>query len=198
MSKRILVALGAVVLLLALASSAVFAEGPGDRPAPKVSHNPLLGIVPTHGEAASRLRTNGGNLTYHNGPVMHTNTTYAIYWILAGFSVSTNYESLINGFFQNVSADNGKTSNVYYSDTQYYDNVNGKIFYSSSLGGFVVDTNPFPANGCSDSYTSVCLSDAQIQVEIQNVMNAQGWIGGESHLFFMFTPKNVGSCAGSS
>ena len=120
MSKRILVALGAVVLLLALASSAVFAEGPGDRPAPKVSHNPLLGIVPTHGEAASRLRTNGGNLTYHNGPVMHTNTTYAIYWILAGFSVSTNYESLINGFFQNVSADNGKTSNVYYSDTQYY------------------------------------------------------------------------------
>lgn len=196
MKKRIIVALGAVVLLLALASSAALAAGPGNPPT--VSHNPLLGIVPTRGQAASRLRINGGNLAYHNGPVMHTNTSYAIYWIPAGYAVSANYVSLINGFFQNVGADNGKTSNVYYSDTQYYDNTNGNILYNSTFGGFVVDTNPFPANGCSDSYTSVCLSDAQLQVEIQNVMQVQGWTGGTSHLFFMFTPKNVGSCAGSS
>jgi hypothetical protein len=198
MSRKLLVALGVIVLLLALASSAALAAGPGDPPAPVVSHNPLLGIVPTRGQAAARLRIASGNLVYHNGPVMHTNTAYAIYWIPAGYSVSTNYVSLINGFFQNVAADNGKTSNVYYSDTQYYDNTSGNILYNSTFGGFVIDTNPYPANGCTDSYTSVCLSDAQLQVEIQRVMQAQGWTGGTSHLFFMFTPKNVGSCAGSS
>ncbi len=134
-----------------------------------------------------------GNLSYHNGPVMGTNTVYAIYWIPAGYSVSANYQSIINGFFQNVAADSGKTSNVYWSDTQY-----SNIQYSSSFAGSYVDTNPFPANGCSDSYTSVCLSDAQLQAELQKVMTANGWTGGATKEYFIFTPKNVGSCSGSS
>jgi hypothetical protein len=157
----------------------------------------IFGVVWARGQASSHLSSGAGNLSYHNGPVMHTNTTYAIYWVPAGYTVSANYVSLINGFFQNVAADSGKTSNVYYATTQYYDNTNGHILYSSSFGGFVVDTDPLPASGCSDSYTTVCLSDAQIQAEIDKVATAQGW-SRSGNEFFMLTAKGIGSCAGSS
>jgi hypothetical protein len=138
-----------------------------------------------------------GNLLYHNGPVQHGSASYAIYWVPSGWSVSSDYESLINRFFTDVAADSGKTSNVYYSDTQYYDG-SGHIPYSLSFGGSYVDTNPLPANGCTDSYTSVCLSDSQIQAEVQRVVAANGWPTGAGAEYFMFTAKGIGSCINSS
>jgi hypothetical protein len=155
----------------------------------------MLGVVPAHGQA-SLARRSGGSLQYHNGPVMRTNKTYAIYWVPSGYSVSGNYESLINRFFTDVATASGQSSNVYYSDTQYYDTT-GSIAYSSSFASTLVDTNSFPASGCRDSYTSVCLTDSQLRAEIQKVMSAHGWTGGTGRVYFMFTPKNVGSCSGS-
>src|SRR5437667_8169767 len=87
----------------------------------------LRGVVPAKGTLASAGKI--FNLTYHGGSVMHTNTTYAIYWVPAGQTVSSKYESLITGFFQDVAAASGSTSNVYYSDTQYSDS-NGSIRYA--------------------------------------------------------------------
>ena len=133
---------------------------------------------------------------------MHTNQTYAIYWVPSGqstYTVDARYTSLIDQFFADVAADSGQDSNVYASDTQYYD-WSGYISYASSFGASasVVDTNPFPESGCSDPYTSVCLTDAQIQQEISNVIEAQGWAPGPSALFFMLTARGVGSCFDSS
>jgi hypothetical protein len=155
-------------------------------------------VVPVHGQASKTARA-GGNLSYHKGPVMHTNKTYTIYWVPSGYSVSTGYQSLIDGFLQNVATatTSNSSGNVYFSDTQYYDNL-GKIANTSTFGTGYLDANAFPANGCTDSYTSVCLSDAQIQAEINRVANLEGWSRGPSTMFFMLTPKNVGSCAGSS
>lgn len=142
-----------------------------------------------------------GNLNYHRGgSIMPTNKTYAIYWVPPGYSVDANYESLINGFFSNVAADSGKTTNVFYAGTQYYQSIGGKtthVGYASSFGGSTVDATPFPANGCSDSYTSVCLSDAQITKEIDKVVTANNWSRSGS-IVFMFTPKGVGSCISGS
>ena len=137
-----------------------------------------------------------GDPNYHGGPVLHTNRTYAIYWVPSAFTMSSAYRSIISTYFQNVAADSGKTSNIYYSTTQYYDNVNGHILYSSSFGGAYVDTNPFPASGCSDSVsqTTVCLSDAQLRSEISRVITLKGWPRGAPNVYFMFTAKNVGSC----
>jgi hypothetical protein len=156
----------------------------------------ILGVV--HPLGVSTPIDGLNNLTYNGGPVMHTNKVYAIYWFPAGSTYSANYRSLIDRYFADVSADNGKTSNVYYSDTQYGDG-SGKISYSSSFGGSVVDTNAFPADGCADtsSLTTRCLSDAQLQTEIQRVKTANGWASNPSTMFFMFTPKGVGSCAGT-
>ena len=194
MIRKVVVALGAVALLLVLAGSAALAAGPGDPPSPREGR--ILGMVPIREKGAKPSRNSSSNLTYHGGPVMHTNSVYAIYWD-PNSSLPAGYTSLINQYFTDVHADSGKTTNVYYSDTQYTDG-SGAATYNSAFAGYVVDTNPYPANGCRDRYTSICLSDTQIQTEIQNVMSAKGWTGGESTEFFLFTPAGVGSCAGRS
>jgi hypothetical protein len=155
----------------------------------------MFGIVPSLHSAS---RTSGsGNLSYHGGPVEHTNTVYAIYWVPSGYTVSSDYTTVINRFFGDVAADNGKTTNVYYAGTQYYDG-SGNVTYASTFAGSTTDTNAYPPNGCSDSYTQVCLSDSQIQSEIQKVVAANHWPTGGSTEYFMFTAKGVGSCSGSS
>ena len=156
----------------------------------------ILGLVPSL-QLGLPLGSGFGNLQYNGGPVEHTNTTYAIYWAPPGFSFASGYTSLIDRYFGDVAAASGSSSNVYYSDTQYSDS-SGKIAYRSTFGGSVVDSDPLPASGCSDSDTSVCLSDAQIQAEIENVVARQGWPTGATTEYFLFTAKGVGSCTGSS
>jgi hypothetical protein len=208
-SKRLtLVGVRGLILAAAIAAAFVtFVAGSAiaDPPTPaNPAGNPngdILGVVPSHDQGPPSKGGGGGgggnNLVYHNGPVLHSNTAYAIYWNPPGSSTSPNYKSVIDGFFGNVAAASGSTSNVYFSDTQYYDG-SGNIAYSSAFLGSVVDTTAFPANGCTDSYTSVCLSDAQLRAEIDNVASAQHWPRGLGSIFFIFTPKNVGSCFGSS
>lgn len=165
-------------------------------PSPANPAGPELGVVPPHNQA----RPGGGsgsNLSYHNGAVMPTNRTYAIYWQPSGYGLSTNYRSLIDGYLANVAADSGQSSNVYFSDTQYYGPSLAPIAYSSTFGGSVLDTHALPPSGCSDSYTSVCLSDAQIRSEIASVATASGWTVGPTTLIFMFTAQGIGSCYSS-
>ena len=165
----------AVVGAAVLAVGSARAEGPNPS-ATGESH--MLGAVLPFSHSAGGSK-GAGQLRYHNGPVMHTNRTYSIYWVPSGFSLGAGYTSTIDQFFNDVAADSGKTSNVYYSDTQYYDTA-GSIAYSSSYGGSVLDSDPLPASGCSDSYTSVCLTDAQIQAEVKAVVARQGWAAGPS------------------
>ena len=46
--------------------------------------------------------------------------------------------------------------------------------------------------------TSHCVTDLQIQSEINSVITAQGWPRGTGNVYFLFTPQNVGTCYGSS
>src|SRR5205807_1954040 len=77
----------------------------------------ILGTVLPNPHAAAAV-SGLGNLSYHGGPVMLTNKTYAIYWKPSGFSVSSRYISLNNQFLADVAAASGQTSNVYWSGTQ--------------------------------------------------------------------------------
>ena len=194
--KDLLKRIAFVAVAAAVLTVPAFADPPSpDNPAGARSGD-ILGISPSASHNACCTGTSGGNLAYHGGPVMHANKTYAIYWVPAGYSVSTNYQSVINGYFTDVAADSGKTSNVYYSDAQYTDG-SGSAAYASTFGGSAVDTNALPANGCTDSYTSTCLSDAQIRSEIDRVAAANGWARSGA-IFFMFTAKGIGSCISSS
>jgi hypothetical protein len=138
---------------------------------------------------------------------MRTNTVHTIYWIPSGATacggspchVSADYENLINQYFTDVAAANGTTSNVYSTDTQYYD-ATGAISYTSSFAGSYVDqTSAFPnPSNCDDGVDAVCLTDADIEAEIQHVLSVQGWQPGFDNLFVVMTPDGVGSCFDSS
>ncbi len=175
--------LGALVAVAALVSSSASAVTAAAPQTP--SH--IKGVVPLIGKQVPGA---GIPLTYHGGPVMTTNKTYAIYWKPAGFSMAPGYDTTINQYFTDVAADSGKSTNVYATDTQY-----SGIQYSSSFGGSFTDTNAYPASGCPlYGGLPVCLTDAQLQTEIDNVIASQGWVKNGTSEFFMFTAQNVGSC----
>jgi hypothetical protein len=137
-------------------------------------------------------------LTYHGGPVMHTNTTYAIFWIPSGTSMTPTYENLITGYLQNVAAWSSATNNVYPVAEQYSDG-GGHVRYASTYGGSAVATDAMPTT-CKHFFdirnlaTNGCVSEADEAAEIKKVMAAHHWTGGMTHMFFLFTPPGVGSC----
>ena len=114
----------------------------------------------------------------------------------AKLKFDASYESLINRYFTDVAHDSGLTSNVYSVATQYSDGT-GPIEYQSTFGGSYVDHDPLPASGCKDGQHSPCLTDKQLQTEIQHVLKANGWHGGTGNIFFLMTPNGVGSCVDS-
>src|SRR5579862_7401167 len=189
---RLGVLVGTLVVLtvVALGGASIATGGSGSGPA----H-----FMPTRTRGAVLAASETGPMTYHGGPVMHTNHVYAIYWIPDGFSVEDGYTQLIDQYFSDVAAADGSTDNVYSVGTQYTDTT-GPITYGSSFAGSVIVTDPLPDGGsdCSDDYTDYCLTDAQIRDEMASVMDSEGWQGGTSNLYFLFTPEDVGSCFGSS
>jgi hypothetical protein len=215
--RGVIATLAAALVLLVPAGAA--ASGGG---AP-TGRAPILGIVP-HAGAPQSLGSaqalgalgvlgaapQGGPLALQTQPcslandcwVMRTNTVYAIYWIPSGSTacagspchVDANYESDIDQYFTDVAAASGRTDNVYSVATQYYD-ATGPISYSSSFAGSYVDTDPFPTNGCNVGAGVVCLTDQQIENEIQNVLTTKGWHGSTTTIFFLMTPDGVASCA---
>jgi len=72
----------------------------------------------THVDLGQTSFSSTENLAYHEGPVLHSNTTYAIYWVPPGSTVSAKYTSLINGFLTNVALASGYSSTVFATDTQ--------------------------------------------------------------------------------
>ena len=194
------VRLGTICALALLALAVTASSGAAARPA----HAPILGVVPHVGAASvfSPLSaTRSGPLVLQTQPcvfssfcwTMRTNTTYAIYWVPSDYSVDANYETDINRYLTDVAADSGTQNNVYSVATQYYDNA-AAIQYKSTFAGSYVDTNPFPANGCDVGGNIVCLTDVQLQDEIQAVLTAKGWQAGPDTLFFLMTPDGVASC----
>ncbi len=179
--KRLIALCGLALALLAGAAAPASARG----------HGPLLGLTPPRGAAA---RIGSGNLTYHGGPVMRANTTYAIYWIPPGWSIVSGYRSTINRYFADSAADSGRTTNVYSTETQYFDTT-GPIAYSQHWSGSTTAADVFPSNGCPRYRAlSVCLTNAQIVTEVKRVMAVKGWTAGSTHAFFMFLPKGAGTC----
>jgi hypothetical protein len=161
-----------------------------------------LAVTASSGAAASSAHTR------ILGVVPHVTqlglTPHALSKAAAGPTTLTfdpNYESVINQFFTDVAAASGATDNVYSVATQYYDienSVHVPIQYQSTFGGSYVAKDPLPANGCNDANSGLhdpyCLTDQQLENEIQAVLTAKGWHGGLDHVFALMTPNGVGSC----
>ena len=189
---RLALSLAVASVIFGVAAAAASPPSP-DNPAGR--ENDILGIVPpqafAHGGGNPHKGGGGPNLVYHGGPVLNTNHTVAIYWGPAG-GFASGYQSTINQYFTDVAGASGQTTNVYSVLNQYYDG-SGNIAYSSTFDGVLVDTDPYPANGCSDTFTSICLSDSQFRAELQKMVKSPN----ADTTYFVFTAKGVGSCYSS-
>ena len=144
-------------------------------------------------------------LSYHGGPIMTGVNAYAIYWIPA--HLQNGGSTTLSAKYQSV-AKNLLTDYAYHgianNSTQYSSKSGTKTTYFIGKGGFsgsVVDTQPYPASGCSDSVTpGNCITDAQLQAEVARVMGVQGWTPGLNKIYVVFTSTGEGSCfdSGSS
>jgi len=186
--KRLLIFAGLLAIAGAAALTGSLQSAHGSNP--QVPKN-IKGVVPVIGKGVPGA---GNPLVYHGGPVMTTNTSYSIFWVPGGYSIPAGYDTTINQFFTDVAHDSGMGTNVYATDTQY-----SGIHYTSTFGGTYTDTTAFPSSGCP-LYNGLpeCLTDAQIQAEVNSVIATKGWVKNGTNMFFLFTPQNVGSCFDSS
>jgi hypothetical protein len=143
------------------------------------------------------------DLPYSGGSVLHSNRTHPIFWEPAGSGLTFDpgYESLIETFLVDVAADSHKTTNVYGLSGQYTDG-SGPAAYDSNYSGAVVDTDPLPANGCTEPPGtgpgwSVCLTDAQLETEIEHVVAVDHLPTAKGDVYFIITPNGFGSCTDS-
>lgn len=167
----------------------------------------LAGVVPDvsgHGARISRVfSARAANLPYGGGPVLHANRTHVIFWQPngSGLTFDPGYESLVVAFLRNVAAASRSATNVYGLTGQYRDSF-GPAAYTSTYGGAVTARDRLPANGCQEPATGpgwrVCLTDLQLQREIEHVVRADHLPTRPHDVYFLLTPNGLGDCADSS
>ena len=164
--------------------------------------NMISGIaadVPTGAHPHIAPIQQAADLPYNGGRVLHSNRAHPIFWEPAGSGLTFDpgYESLIETFLIDVAADSHKTTNVYSLSGQYTDG-SGPAAYDSTYVGAVVDTDPLPANGCTEPPTgpgwTVCLTDSQLKSEIEHVVAADNLPTTNRDVYFIITPDGFGSC----
>jgi hypothetical protein len=159
----------------------------------------------THRHRISRdVFGQAANIPYSGGPVLHRNRTHVIFWqpSASGLGFEPGYESLIETFLGDVAAGSRNASNVYGLSGQYRD-ARGPAAYVSSYGGSVVATDPLPPNGCVEPPVSgpgwhYCLTDRQLQREIEHVVRTDGLPTTQNDVYFLVTPNGLGDCSDSS
>ena len=150
---------------------------------PAVAQAKFIGGLIPDGPAGANPHTVGlpaqsADLPYGGGRVLHSNRTHPIFWEPAGSGLTFDpgYESLIDTFLTDVAADSHKTTNTFSLTGQYHDSK-GPAAYDSTYGGAIVDTDPLPPSGCTEPGRtgpgwSVCLTDDQLETEIEHVVSA--------------------------
>ncbi|HEX3433964.1 MAG TPA: IPT/TIG domain-containing protein [Solirubrobacteraceae bacterium] len=186
----LLAVLSAAMLAIATANASAVIVHLGTGRA--VSYEPLHsgGAQPA---ASPLLGGSGGQLQYHGGPVMHSNTNYTIYWAPPKApAYPAEYQSGVNQYLEDLAHDSGGVQNVDSVATQYGDSGGEFANYSSHFGGTFVDTDPYPANGCAAA--TICLTDEQLRAELTSFVKAHALPTDLSHEYFLLTPPGVEDC----
>ena len=163
----------------------------------------LIADIPTGGHPPRALSVRTANIPYGGGPVLHWNRSHVIFWQPAGSGMTfeSGYIPRIERFLAQVAADSHKSTNVYGLSGQYRDSA-GPAAYNSTYGGSVVATDPLPPNQCSEPPTGpgwkTCLSDDQLQAEIERVVHADHLPFTGNDVYFLVTPNGLGECLDSS
>ena len=142
-----------------------------------VAHRPLI--------SPSELLQNPGN-----GEIMPTTHTHLIFWLPSGFHYNDSggdaaYEAAMQTYFKDVGG-----SQILNTTTQYPGN-NGTPSDTSTYVDSIVDTTAFPHSGADVAHA---VTQTDINNEVFNDINTQGWPFGLSDMYFVFLPDNVVDC----
>lgn len=188
-SRAVALAL-AVGVLLALGATSAMAVVRHLRGGHAISYRPLRGA---RAAPNSFARGAAHDLTYHGGPIMPSNTNYAFYWDPAGApAYPAEYQSGINRYLEDLAKDSGGAQNVDSVATQYGDSTAQFANYDSHFAGAIIDTNPYPPNGCVAA--AICLTDAQLRAELTSYVEVHKLPHDLTHEYFMLTPPGVEDC----
>jgi hypothetical protein len=181
------------MLLAALCAAAAVAASNAAALVVHLPNGRTISLRPVRGSTRAAAGAGTGKLEYHGGPIMPSNTNYAVYWDPPGGpEYPAEYQPGLNTFFEDLAHDSGGDQNVDSVATQYNDSAGEFANYDSHFGGALIDTDPYPVNGCVAA--PICLTDAQLREELKSYIKANGLPHDLSHEYFLLTPPGVENC----
>jgi len=136
------------------------------------------------------------NMDYNGGPVMPSNTDFVVLWSPAGLSAyPAGYVSGLRTYFKDLAHDSGGHQNADSVTAQYQDLTGAFARNQTTFGGVLVDTHPYPQTECpAAAPVTACLTDPQIQAELERVVASRGLKTDLSHEYFLLPPPHVETC----
>ena len=142
--------------------------------------------------------------------VVSSSRTYAIYWDPTDH-YHGDWQHVIDTFLQSVGSASGALGNVFAVDAQYTDSANQHALYKSTFQGAYTDTDAYPSSACEDPhplaavdrigpeetphhYGPVCLTDQQVQKELETFISQHALQKGMGSIFYLLTPPGVTVC----
>lgn len=137
--------------------------------------------------------------------VVHGSNIYVVYWDPAD-RYHGDWQELIDGFMHHMAASGSPLNNVFAVNAQYSDASNQPAYNRFTFRGAYTDTNPYPTpEGCKDPqplesvvFSGVgplgCVTDAQVQAELQSFISSHGLLRGMHSIFYMLTPPGLAVC----
>ena len=127
---------------------------------------------------------------------MPSNTNYLVFWSPSGLGAyPAGYVTGLKLYFKDLAHDSGGHQNTDSTSTQYRDLTGAFANYSSTFGGGLLDGDPYPASQCPAVVpVTNCLTDAQIQTELEKFVFARHLKKDLTHEYFMLTPPHVEGC----
>jgi len=178
--------------IAAASASAVLIKLPGGQVA---SYQPLRDKA----AGFTKFDSAFGNVDYNGGPIMPSNTDYMVLWSPHGLAAyPPEYVSGIEQYFRDLAHDSGGNQNVDSVTTQYNDLTGASVHYAVTFGGALVDTDPYPKAECPvHGPVLTCLTDPQIELELERFITAHHLMRDLTHEYFLMTPPHIESCFSS-
>jgi PKD domain len=192
-----LAALGAALMVCGIATSSASAV------LKRLPNGQVVSYQPMRSAAQQFVKPDSvfNNMDYNGGPVMPSNIDIMLFWSPKGYTEygspgnPPEYVTGIEQYWSDLQHDNGGDQNVDSISTQYGDLTGAFARYQVTYGGAILDTDPYPTSECPASGpVTNCLTDAQIQAEVEKVAAAQGIPADLSHEIYVITPPKVAGC----
>jgi hypothetical protein len=153
-------------------------------------------------------------VTYHGGSVMPGGVTMHLVFWTGGTNpfqgqppgAPATYTGMMERLYTDVSHDSGGTSNVFSVLPQFAQGTSpGGItpgdysiaFNSTNPNEVITDNNPYPpaADQCaSPQDTAICVTDGQVQTELDSIISSHGGARGLHDIWMVFLPPGVDEC----